>query len=59
MTDRKSQLKIDILKFGKGSKKKRKRHPAAGYYWGPLKDTPKHYDDTPPIREALSIISDE
>jgi len=52
MTDRKSQLKIDILKFGKGSKKKRKRHPAAGYYWGPLKDTPKHYDDSPPVRNT-------
>ena len=50
--NKRTELRIPIVKFGKGSKKKRKRHPPGGHYWGPLKDTPKHYDDTPPIRNA-------
>jgi hypothetical protein len=43
-----SELKIDIIKFGKGSKKKIKKHPAGGHYWGPLKDTPKRYQEHKP-----------
>ena len=47
-----TELKIDIIKFGKGSKKKKKRHPAGGYYWGPDHSggTPKKYTPSkPPI----------
>ena len=49
-----TELKIDILKFGKGSKKKKNRHPPGGYYWGPdwPEGTPKKY--TPPKSNGIS-----
>ncbi len=52
-----TELKIDILKFGRGSKKKKKRHPAGGYYWGPdwPEGTPKQY--TPKSNGNSSIMN--
>ena len=48
-----NELKIDIIKFGPGSKKKIKKHPPGGNYRGPLKDTPKRYKkDKPPTMIA-------
>ena len=53
--NKRTELRIPIVKFGKGSKKKRKRHPAGGYYWGPDHPggTPKQYTPSkPPIVNA-------
>jgi len=43
-----NELKIDIIKFGPGSKKKIKKHPPGGYYKGPMEGTPKRYKKRKP-----------
>tara|TARA_R100000458_G_C8226523_1_gene209435 strand:- start:103 stop:246 length:144 start_codon:yes stop_codon:yes gene_type:complete len=45
MTEKRDLLKIIQIP----AKKKRKRHPPGGHYWGPLKDTPKKYQSPPPV----------
>ena len=55
MNNRKSQLKIDIIKFGPGSKKKNKRHPPGGFYWGPAwKETPKQWTPRLPKNRIMN-----
>jgi len=45
MAENRNTLKINILDLGK---KKRKRHPAGGYYYGDPKNTPKRYQEHKP-----------
>ena len=45
MAENRNILKINILDLGK---KKRKRHPPGGYYYGDPKYTPKRYQEHKP-----------
>ena len=54
MPNNRNTLKINILDLGK---KKRKRHPAGGYYYGDSKNTPKRYQEPKPrVMNAWKIL---
>ena len=60
MPNNRNTLKINILDLLR-KKKKKERHPAGGYYWGPdfPKGTPKQYKSKPkrlsPIPQGINM----